>query len=361
MKVGFLIAYEESPYAGAVRPFINWAKKFHSEDYEVHVFLLNCGEGIIRYFNNLSKIHYYSVKSIDTLIRSVERSGVDIVLSDDLYVRINYLNKIKTNLGIRTGVYVQILFGVHSIAEVFDIKYLNLSEQLIYRLSRFLPFSLLKNRYIHLLQRQDIIVVNSFTTATLLQILYGLDNDGIVYPPVDTTIFRPYSIKTKNSVLVYLGSRAGDTNLSLVHKIFRVLKNKDLKVFVLGNKKISSLLAEKFGSTYLYDIDDRELAKVYSMASFTICPQKWETFGYVAAESIACGTPVVAFNVMGLGEIVRETGFGIPVNNERHLIEILLNIDKYAGVFKFTPYPKELRYSLDQSYAMLLKILSEYK
>ncbi|MEM4004111.1 MAG: glycosyltransferase [Desulfurococcaceae archaeon] len=357
MRIGLLIAHEESPYAGTVRPFINWAKKLRREGYDTYVYLLNCGENIQRYFKNLGEINYFSVESLDKLLMLIKRSKVDVVLSDDLYVRLRYLNKIKTNLDVRTGVYVQILFGVHSIADVFDIRYLDSTEQLIYRFSRFLPFSLLKNQYVRLLRRQDIIIVNSFTTATFLQILYGLDNDGVVYPPVDTTIFKPYSNKTKNSILVYLGSRAGDTNLSLAYKIFRVLKNKNFKIFTLGNKKLSSVFVEKFGSSHLHDISDQELAKVYSMVSFTICPQKWETFGYVAAESIACGTPVIAFNIMGLGEIVREYGYGIPVNNERHLIEVLLDIDKYEEIFQFTPYSKELKYSLDQSYAMLLKIL----
>lgn len=359
MRVGFLIAHEESPYSGAVRPFINWAKRFHNEDDEVCVFLFNCGEEIIKYFNNM-EIPYHNVKSIDMLIRSVKKSGVDIILSDDLYTRIRYLNEIKTILGIKTGVYVQILFGVHSIAEVFDVEYLDLSERLIYKLSRFLPFSLLKNRYVRLLRNQDVVIVNSFTTSTLLQILYGLDNDGVVYPPVDTDIFRPCSFRTKNSVLVYLGSRAGDTNLFLVHKILSVLKKKNIKVFVLGNKKLSSLLTGKFDFIYLHGINDQELAKAYSTVSFTICPQKWETFGYVAAESVACGTPVIAFNVMGLGEIIRETKFGIPVNNERQLLKILLDIDRHTRLFELAPNPKELMYSLDQSYLALLKTLSEH-
>ncbi|MFH2135447.1 MAG: glycosyltransferase [Pseudomonadota bacterium] len=50
--------------------------------------------------------------------------------------------------------------------------------------------------------------------------------------------------------------------------------------------------------------DAAQLALLYSRATVTIVPSLVESFGQVAAESLACETPVVAFNCSGLAEVV---------------------------------------------------------
>jgi glycosyltransferase involved in cell wall biosynthesis len=50
--------------------------------------------------------------------------------------------------------------------------------------------------------------------------------------------------------------------------------------------------------------DDLSLAVVYSAADVMVVPSFQEAFGQTASESLACGTPVVAFNATGLKDIV---------------------------------------------------------
>ncbi|MBW4502126.1 MAG: glycosyltransferase family 4 protein [Scytonema hyalinum WJT4-NPBG1] len=50
--------------------------------------------------------------------------------------------------------------------------------------------------------------------------------------------------------------------------------------------------------------DDISLATVYSLADVMLMPSLQESFGQTASESLACGTPVVAFNTTGLKDIV---------------------------------------------------------
>ena len=51
--------------------------------------------------------------------------------------------------------------------------------------------------------------------------------------------------------------------------------------------------------------DDGRKAIAYSAADLLVHPSRAETFGLVILESMACGTPVVAFEVGGVPELVR--------------------------------------------------------
>lgn len=63
--------------------------------------------------------------------------------------------------------------------------------------------------------------------------------------------------------------------------------------------------------------DREELPLYYAAASAVLMPSEYESFGMVALEAMACGTPVIASNVGGLSHVVRdgETGFHVPVRD----------------------------------------------
>ena len=54
-----------------------------------------------------------------------------------------------------------------------------------------------------------------------------------------------------------------------------------------------------------------ELAKYFAMADVFVFPSRWETFGIVMIEAMACGTPVAAYPVQGPLDVVEQgvTGF----------------------------------------------------
>ena len=57
--------------------------------------------------------------------------------------------------------------------------------------------------------------------------------------------------------------------------------------------------------------DDAQLARAYRAADVTVIPSLGENFPYVGLESLACGTPLVAFRIGGLPEIIGDNERGL--------------------------------------------------
>lgn len=79
--------------------------------------------------------------------------------------------------------------------------------------------------------------------------------------------------------------------------------------------------------------DQESLPYYYSAADVVVVPSHYESFGMVALEAMACGTPVVASQVGGLAFLVQDgaTGFVIPDGEPEilgnRLKELILNPD----------------------------------
>jgi D-inositol-3-phosphate glycosyltransferase len=77
--------------------------------------------------------------------------------------------------------------------------------------------------------------------------------------------------------------------------------------------------------TFLGRRSQEALPYYYASADVVVMPSLYESFGMVALEAMACGTPVVASDVGGLSYIVRngETGFLVPESDPRALANCL--------------------------------------
>ncbi|HLF28941.1 MAG TPA: glycosyltransferase [Anaerolineae bacterium] len=66
--------------------------------------------------------------------------------------------------------------------------------------------------------------------------------------------------------------------------------------------------------TFLGARDQDQLQHYYNAATFVVMPSRYESFGMVALEAMACGRPVLASEVGGLAYLVcdGETGFHVP-------------------------------------------------
>lgn len=86
-----------------------------------------------------------------------------------------------------------------------------------------------------------------------------------------------------------------------------------------------------------------ELSELFNKATAVIVPSTYESFGMVAAEAQACGSPVIASEVGGLKDVVKdlETGIHVQKENPAHL----------ASAMKFLAMNKDVAQSLGRKAA----------
>jgi glycosyltransferase involved in cell wall biosynthesis len=109
-------------------------------------------------------------------------------------------------------------------------------------------------------------------------------------------------------------------------------------------------------------VSDTDLASYYNLADMFVLPSKsGEGLPLVALEAMACGLPVIATEVGGIGEIpVREFGKLVPPNQPERLAEAVL---EFAGA-GFSRQEElranvEARFSWDANVEQLMKIYEE--
>ncbi len=132
-----------------------------------------------------------------------------------------------------------------------------------------------------------------------------------MHPPVDTDTFYPEGNKTAGDYYLAFGRIVHFKRFDLVVEAFNELR---LPLKIIGSGKEEQSVRKMIRSPYIEMMpevkDENELRRIINSARAVLFPQV-EDFGLVAAESIACGTPVIAYGKGGALEIVEDELNGI--------------------------------------------------
>ena len=166
--------------------------------------------------------------------------------------------------------------------------------------------------------------------------LYGADAAKVSLVPcgVDLSVFRPLDQKAVRDrlglngekILLYVGRVEPLKGLDLLVETAAQMDSEDgVRVIVVGadvngDREMDrvKLLAKERDLEgqidFVGQVDHKELPLYYNAADVCVVPSYYESFGLVALESMACGTPVVATRVGGLSTIIQHgrTGYLKP-------------------------------------------------
>lgn len=206
------------------------------------------------------------------------------------------------------------------------------------------------------LRRANRIVTATLAELTQLRFLYQADARKLVTipPGVDTSHFYPIpadeakqfiGLKPEDRMVLYVGRIEP---LKGVDTLIRAMACLDLKnihrpvhLAIIGGdvnvsyedmsaemKRLQAMCDELCMGGMVVFLGKRgqdTLPYYYSAAEVLVMPSLYESFGMVALEAMACGTPVIASEVGGLGYLVQNeaTGFTIPDSDPEMLCEKL--------------------------------------
>lgn len=165
--------------------------------------------------------------------------------------------------------------------------------------------------------------VSEFIKKIMPELVY----QDVIYPVFDIKDF-PYS-ENKREYLLYIGRICPDKG---THLAVQVALKANKKMVIAGeikesnkdyfNKMIKPHIDNK-QIIYVGEVDFKTKVKIFGKACATLFTSQWnEPFGAVQIESMATGTPVIAFNNAATKEIIKNGVSGYIVENG--------NIDKMA-------------------------------
>ncbi|KAA3657552.1 MAG: glycosyltransferase family 1 protein [Chloroflexi bacterium] len=204
------------------------------------------------------------------------------------------------------------------------------------------------------IQKADRIIAPTPAELGQLECLYDADTSKVVIipPGVDPERFKPIN---KKEAKKRVGIPCGDTNILFAGRI-EPLKGIDTMLLamsliqqnypelvkntcmaIIGGDPWADDLDEEMARlqklradldihdlvTFLGAKDQTILPNYYAAAEIVVMPSHYESFGMVALEAMAMGTPVIASEVGGLAYLVQDgfNGFHVPSRNPEALAE----------------------------------------
>jgi len=163
-----------------------------------------------------------------------------------------------------------------------------------------------------------------------------------LFRPIDKAIALCHLGFDGEEIILFVGRIDPLKGIDKLLRAMSYLENQRLKLVVIGGDAQSQAELERLKSLSLslqiHDsvafhglVKQEMLPYFYSAADLCVVPSYYESFGLVALESLACGTPVVANKVGCIENVIRhgETGYVVMDNAPRRLankIALLLSM-----------------------------------
>ena len=143
---------------------------------------------------------------------------------------------------------------------------------------------------------------------------------------IDRDVFKPgvRNNQATKPVLLNVGRVSAEKNL----EAFYQLDVKGTKIQVGDGPKLE-YYKKKYPDVHFVGAKrGKELADYYRQADVFVFPSRWDTFGLVQIEAMACGTPVAAYPVQGPIDVIDQGETGIMSDTLEYAVKKCLDLDR---------------------------------
>lgn len=212
------------------------------------------------------------------------------------------------------------------------------------------------------LSQSDLTVANSKNTARELREIFGYEADGIVTPGVDTDAFTPNrkpAFESEDTAILFVGRLI--ENKGIYDLLDALAKSSDDQTLHVVGRGQEDQVKERARELQIDDsvvfhgvVDHSNLPHYYSACDFLCNPSRYESFGMVNLEAMACGKPVISTDLEGTKEYFTHgtTGLSVPPQDTEQLaqaIETLGTSPDRQSELGLASREKALEYSWDSS------------
>lgn len=151
--------------------------------------------------------------------------------------------------------------------------------------------------------------------------------------PINTHLFKPKNkhdlrtklgFKDKDKVFIYVGRI--EVNQGSDYLLETIQKNQDKKFILIGELMDESFKDKKFKNVvHIPFVPVEKLPEYYNLADMTLFFSKRNAYPYPPRESLACGIPVILFNLNTFGQLTSPAVKKVPFDIEA----IQQEIDKF--------------------------------
>lgn len=193
--------------------------------------------------------------------------------------------------------------------------------------------------------RFDTLVTDSYAFARLLHSNYRIPRRRIatVHPGVDVGLFTPGNreearrrVGVVSARPLFVCVRRLERRMGIADLIEAMVELPDCELLIAGDGSMKASLHEEIKVRALGErvkllgrVTDETLADLYRAADAVVVPSvALEGFGLIVLEAMACGAPVIATNIGGLGEALGPFAlqWSVAPGDRRSLIEMMRNI-----------------------------------